>query len=160
MFAVLLFFFQGFYLFIWQREERKRERESSSRGAARRRRGRSRLSAEQGAQCGAQSPDPGIRTWSKGRHLTNWATQGPLHYYSYYMRNMGAEHQEGVASSEDREMRKNRGIKRAHRSDGGGALEPVRTVSAPVPECTWACQAPPLSGLIVNIISFVFFQLL
>ena len=41
-------------------------------------RGRSRLSTVQGAHCrdsGAPSQEPGLMTWAKGRHLTNWATQ-------------------------------------------------------------------------------------
>jgi len=37
-------------------------------------RGRSRLPAEQGTRCGAQSQDPEIMTWVEGRRLTNWAT--------------------------------------------------------------------------------------
>ena len=40
-------------------------------------RGRSRLFTEQGARCGAQSQDPGIVTWAKGRCLTDCATQVP-----------------------------------------------------------------------------------
>ena len=48
------FFFQYFiYLFMDRELERAQAREASGRG-----RGRSRLSGEQGAQCGAQSQDP------------------------------------------------------------------------------------------------------
>ena len=35
--------------------------------------------AEQGAWSGAQSQDPEIMTWTKGRRLTNWATGAPLY---------------------------------------------------------------------------------
>ena len=41
-------------------------------------RGRIRLPTEQGAWCGAQSQDPEIMTWAKGRPSTNWATQATL----------------------------------------------------------------------------------
>ena len=65
----ILFFFKDFYLF-------ERDRENMSRG---REIGTSRPPTEHGAQCrvpcGAQSQDPEITTWAKGRHLTNWATQ-------------------------------------------------------------------------------------
>ena len=40
-------------------------------------RGRSRLSTEREAWCGAPSQDSGIMTWPRGRRLTNWATQVP-----------------------------------------------------------------------------------
>jgi len=70
--AFLFFIFLNiFYLFIWEREW---ERESMRGGRVR---GRSRLPAEQGAQCGTRSQDPGIMTWAKGSRLTNWATQAP-----------------------------------------------------------------------------------
>ena len=31
--------------------------------------------AEQGAWCGAPTPDPEVMTWAEGRHLTDWTTQ-------------------------------------------------------------------------------------
>ena len=71
-----VFFVLEFYLFIWQREQESTSRQSS-RG-----RGRSRLPTEQGARCGAQSQDPGIKTWAEGSHLTNGATQAP-HIFSF-----------------------------------------------------------------------------
>ena len=46
--------------------------------AAGRGRGRSRLPAEQGAQCGAWSQDSGIMTWAESRGSTQWATQAPI----------------------------------------------------------------------------------
>ena len=64
-------------LFIWQREWERAQAE----GVAGRRRGRSRLPAEQGAQCGAQSQNPEIMTQVKGRFLTGWATHKPLIFY-------------------------------------------------------------------------------
>ena len=66
----LFFFFSlRFYLFICQREWAQADREVG-RG-----RGRSRFPAEQRAQCGTRSQDPGIMTWAEGSCLTNWATQ-------------------------------------------------------------------------------------
>ena len=41
-------------------------------------RGRSRLPAEQRAQQGAPSEDPGVMTWAEGRCFTTWVTQTPL----------------------------------------------------------------------------------
>ena len=75
LFFFLFFSFLRFYLFIWQRE---RARAQAARVAVRRR-GRSRLPMEQGAQCEAQSQDPGIMTRAEGWHWTNWATHAPLH---------------------------------------------------------------------------------
>ena len=43
-----------------------------------RQRGRSRLLTEQGAWLRVPSQIPGIMTWAKGRHLTDWATQVPI----------------------------------------------------------------------------------
>ena len=67
------------YLFIWERE---RVRESTSRGSSRGRR-RSRLPAEQGAQCGTRSQDLRITTWAEGRGLTDWAIQVPRALFFY-----------------------------------------------------------------------------
>ena len=38
-------------------------------------RGRCRLPAERGARRGSLFQDPGVMTWAKGRHFTDWATQ-------------------------------------------------------------------------------------
>lgn len=54
--------------------ERERKRVSMSRVRGR---GRSRLPAEKGAWCEAESQDSGIMTWAKGSSLT-WATQVSL----------------------------------------------------------------------------------
>ena len=42
---------------------------------------------KQGTACGAQSQDPGIITWAKGRHFTNWATEGPC-WFSHLTENL------------------------------------------------------------------------
>ena len=49
------------------------ERERAAEGE-----GEADFPAEQGAQCGTQSQDPGIMTWAKGRRLIHWATQALL----------------------------------------------------------------------------------
>ena len=64
--------FLRFYLFIWERERNNKQGEGAEGE-----RERSRLSAEQGARCGAQSQDLEIMTWAKGRCLTNWAIRAP-----------------------------------------------------------------------------------
>ena len=59
------------YLFIWEREkECVREQKQGDQGREKQ--------AEQETQQGAQSQDPGIMTWAKGRCITDWATQVPL----------------------------------------------------------------------------------
>ena len=58
-------FYKIFYLSVWQKEHEHTN--GSNRG-----KGRSRLSADQGAQCRAWSQHAGIRTWAKGRLSTNW----------------------------------------------------------------------------------------
>ena len=65
-----LLFFKILFIYL-------RERESTSWGSGRRR-GRSKLFTEQRAWHRIPSQGPGIMTWTKGRHLTNWATQAPL----------------------------------------------------------------------------------
>ena len=65
-------FFLRFYLF--DRERKRTSRENS------RRKERSRLSAKQGARCGAPSQDREIMAWAKGRCLTDWATQASLYF--------------------------------------------------------------------------------
>ena len=57
------------YFNLFEREQERAQAEG---------RGRSRLPTEQGTSCGAQSQDPRIMTWAKGRHLTGWVTQAPL----------------------------------------------------------------------------------
>ena len=75
--SFLFVFVLGFYLFIWQKEQ-KSTNEGSSRG-----KGRSRLPIEQAAWCRAWSQNPRIMTWAKGKHLTNRATQVSLFYDSW-----------------------------------------------------------------------------
>ena len=58
------------FLCIWKRR-RERERERIGEGRSR---GVSVLPSEWEAQHGAQSQDPEIMTWAKGRHLIHWAT--------------------------------------------------------------------------------------
>ena len=67
---VISFLFIYLFIYLFDREIH------SERGIASRRRGRSRLPAEQGAQCGARSQDPGIMTWAEGRRLM---TEPPRH---------------------------------------------------------------------------------
>ena len=71
-----LLFLRFLFLFIWQRE-REREREHKQGEEEREKQ----APFEQGVQCGAQSQDPEIMTWSEGRHLTDWATQVPLKFF-------------------------------------------------------------------------------
>lgn len=65
------FFFLLKILFIYFKERQR----AQARGRVR---GRNRLPTEQRAQHGARSQDPEIVTWTKGRSLTDWATQVPL----------------------------------------------------------------------------------
>ena len=46
-------------------------RESTQAGGGAEEEGKSKFSAEQGAQCGAPSQDSGIMTQAEGRHLTD-----------------------------------------------------------------------------------------
>ena len=67
-------FFKEFICSLERKGGGKAQAERGAEGE----RGTSRPPTEQRAwQCGAQSPDPGIMTWAKGRCLTNWATQVP-----------------------------------------------------------------------------------
>ena len=58
--------FQDFYLFIWERVSEDKRGEGLS---------------EKEQQTPHWSQDPGIKTWAKGRGLTDWATQAPGDLY-------------------------------------------------------------------------------
>ena len=52
------------FLFIW-----KRDRKTAQAGGAE--------AERKGEAVGSWSLDPGIMTWAKGRHLTDWTTKAP-----------------------------------------------------------------------------------
>ena len=59
------------FIYLFGRERAGACRSTQAGGAADRGRGKSRLPAEQRAQCWTQFQDPEIMTRAKGRHLTN-----------------------------------------------------------------------------------------
>ena len=65
------FFFKILFTYLTHRDRESAQIGRVADRAAGRGRGRTRLSAEQTAQHGAQTQDPGIMTRAKGRHLTN-----------------------------------------------------------------------------------------
>ena len=94
--AFLFFFSFNVYLFILRERVRKgegqreRERVKEKRGGGgERQRERERQSIQSRLCTDSREPDVGleptnrkIMTWAKVRHLTNWATQGPLKSFS------------------------------------------------------------------------------
>ena len=72
-----------FFIFLrlidWLIWERQKERAWVRRGGrGRMRESSSTLPTEHRTWHGARSQHPGIMTWAKGRHLSDWATQVPL----------------------------------------------------------------------------------
>ena len=64
-------------LFVWDRESARQKHRGTVRGS-------SLLPADQRAHCRAQSQDPGVMIWTKGRCSTNWATQVPPQIHFRY----------------------------------------------------------------------------
>ena len=68
-FHCVFYFFKRFYLFVYLTQRESISRQS---GKQREREKQATHQAESQIQ-GAQSQDPGIMTWAKGRHSTDWA---------------------------------------------------------------------------------------